>query len=510
MRVGIVALLQESNTFVSGRTTLEHFERDLLCEGAEVRRRMADAHHEVGGFFAGLAENRIDAVGVFAARALPFGVMRSGALEELLARMDRALDRAGELDGLLVAPHGATVSESELDVDGHWLARLRSRYGNSLPIIGTFDLHANLSPRLVAACDALVGYRSNPHLDQRERGVEAANLMARTLRGKARPTMAASFLPLAVNIERQLTAAEPCRSLCERADAMLTTSGVLSNSFALGFPYADVPQMGAATIVVTDGDRRQAQALSDELAGYWWERRAEFNGQFLSIDEALAQAARLDEPVCLLDMGDNVGGGSPADGTFLAHALHERRCGPSFVCLCDPRAVGQATAAGRGERVRLRVGGHTDQLHGPPLEADFTVRGLASGKFSESNPRHGGIVDFDQGPTAIVVTDDGLTVMLTSRRMAPLSLNQLTSCGLDPASFRFLVAKGVHAPVAAYREACRQMIRVDTPGSTSADLRRLAYCRRRRPMYPFERDAAWTAAGDDCGTAGEAASGQSL
>src|SRR5439155_8136394 len=123
-------------------------------------------------------------------------------------------------------------------------------------------------------------------------------------------------------------------------------------------------------------------------------------------------------PVCLLDMGDNVGGGSPGDGTTLLHALHGS-VGPAFVCLCDPIAWRAALQVGVGNRGPLRVGGRTDQLHGEPFEADFLVRGLYEGRFEEPEPRHGGIKAFDQGPTAVVEAARGLTVMLTYRRMVP-------------------------------------------------------------------------------------------
>jgi microcystin degradation protein MlrC len=489
MRIGILALLQESNTFLTGKTTLAHFEQDLLCEGEEVRRRMAGAHHEVGGFFAGLDDAGLEAVSIFAARALPYGVITADAFDELLRRMIAALDRAGPLDGLLVAPHGATVAENAPDADGHWLAAVRERVGAKVPIIGTLDLHANLSPQMVDACDALIAYRMNPHLDQRARGQDAAALLARTLRGDVRPTMAARFPPLAVNIERQSTSASPCRELYAQADEQLRRPGVLSNSLLLGFPYADVSEMGAAVVAVTDNDAALAGRLADELADYWWKHRRDFVGQLIGVNDAATRAAALDGPVCLLDMGDNVGGGSPGDGTLISHELHRRRLGPSFVCLADAEAMRAAQQAGIGNRVRLRVGGKTDTLHGEPLDADFTVRGLSDGHFTEPNPRHGGITAFDQGPTAVVESDGGLTVMLTTKRMVPFSLNQLTSCGLDPARFRVLVAKGVHAPVAAYAPVCKHLIRVDTPGVTSADLHRLTYRHRRRPLFPFEVNA---------------------
>jgi microcystin degradation protein MlrC len=301
--------------------------------------------------------------------------------------------------------------------------------------------------------------------------------------------MAAAFPPLAINIERQLTAEKPCRAIYEYADLMLEEPGVLSNSLILGFPYADVAEMGACAIVVTDGNFARAASLVSDLQKFWWDRRAEFVGRLISIEDALNQAAKLDGPITLLDMGDNVGGGSPGDGTLLAHALEKQQLTPAFVCLYDPEAVHQAIAAGIGSRVNLRVGGKTDNQHGVPIKAEFIVIGLYDGKFQETQPRHGGFLNFDQGPTAIVKTDGGLTIMLTSKRMVPFSIKQLTSCGLDPAAFRILVAKGVHAPVAAYAPVSKHLIRVDTPGCTTADLSRLEYRNRRRPMFPFEKDA---------------------
>ncbi len=491
-RVGILALLQESNTFLTGKTTLAHFEQDVLCEGEEVRRRLANAHHEVGGFFAGLDAAGVEAVPIFAARALPYGVIERAAFDELLQRMVAALNRAGRLDGLLVAPHGATVAEGAPDADGRWLTLVRECVGPEVPIIGTLDLHANLSPQMVAACDALIAYRTNPHLDQKDRGLEAAQMMARTLRGEIRPTMAAAFPPLCVNIERQASDEGQWTKL-NWLDVTICRKqfNALSVSLIYGFPYADVPEVGSSVVVVADDNREWAQAMANTVADAWWYFRNDFVGQFISVEDAVTLAASLDGPVCLLDMGDNVGGGAPGDGTFLAHELHRRKLGPSFVCLADEPAVWTSLAVGVGGRVRMRVGGKTDALHGEPLEAEFTVRGLYDGRFSEPNPRHGGFAEFDQGPTAIVETDTGLTVMLTTKRMVPFSLNQLTSCGLDPARFRVLVAKGVHAPVAAYAPVCKHLIRVDTPGVTSADLRRLTYHHRRRPMFPFEDDAEW-------------------
>src|SRR3954466_12251846 len=124
MRIGIIALLQESNTFIGQPTTLAHFEQELLATGEAVRERLAGTHHEVAGMFHALDEAGEEAVPIFAARAVPFGVIQAAAIERLLEMMFAELDKAGPLDGVVDAPHGATVSETYSDVDGHWRTEL--------------------------------------------------------------------------------------------------------------------------------------------------------------------------------------------------------------------------------------------------------------------------------------------------------------------------------------------------------------------------------------------------
>jgi microcystin degradation protein MlrC len=488
-------MLQESNTFLAARTTLDDFRRDLLATGADVRAALAGAHHEVGGFFAGLAAAGIEAVPILAARALPAGPLTAACADALAEMLVAGIDAAGPLDGLLVAPHGATVAESAADFDGHWLGLARRRVG-AIPIIGTIDPHANLSPAMIAATDALVAYRTNPHVDQRDRGLEAARLMARTLAGEIRPVQAAAFPSLVINIECQDPAAFPCLPHYESAQRLraaferrpegeaVPRGEVLSTSIVLGFPYADVPEMGSAAIVVTNDDPAAARRHADTLGAAMWEARDTFRPVLTDIEAALDRATALDGAVCLLDMGDNVGGGSPADGMAVARAILARGIPASFVCVCDPAAAAAATAVGVGGRLRLAVGGHAPEWAGDaesqPVEAEWRVVALSDGRFTESRPRHGGATSFDQGPTAVLAHDRGLTVMVTTRRMAPFSLEQVRHAGLDPAAFRLLVAKGVHAPVAAYGEVCRHFIRVNTPGVTTADLTRLAYRHRRQ------------------------------
>jgi microcystin degradation protein MlrC len=485
VRIGIAAWLHESNTFVAEATTLPRFAEDLLLVGGEVAEHFAGGHHEVSGFFAALAEvDGVEAVPLAAFRALPSGVISTTTFDTLQEMLTAALAAAGPLDGLLVAAHGAAVSERHPAADAAWLSRLRGIVGPRLPLVATLDAHANLSPGVVAACTALVAYRTNPHVDQKDRGREAAKLLLAAVRGECRPVMAAAFPPLVIPIDRQGTTEPHWQPLLAAADAIRRRPGLLSASIVLGFPYADVPEMGASAIAVADGDAAVAHEAADELASLLWAARGAFTSRLVSIDDALTAAAETDVRVCLLDMGDNVGGGSAGDSTVLARELLARGLGPAFVCLHDPAAVATCVRAGPTADVALAIGGRSG-LAGEPLRIRGTVRSLHAGTFEERDVRHGGIRLFDQGPTAVV--DSGrLTVLLTSLRVPPFSLAQLSSCGLDPNHFTILVAKGVHAPVAAYREVCDRFIRVDTPGPTTADPRRLVYEHRRRPLFPFE------------------------
>lgn len=483
MRVALVGLNHESNTFLPVPTQLSDFE---VHRGDGVRRRRAGSHHEMAGFLDGLAAAGLEAVPVFDAVATPSGTITTAAFEALLTDLLSELRDHGPYDGVLAAAHGAAVCDGHRDADGAWLAAVRDAIGADVPFIVTTDAHANLSATMIGAADALISYRTNPHLDTHERGLEAAALMARALRGDVRPVTAGAFPRVAINILQQAPSLPPCLPIYELASSIRDRTGVLSVSIALGFPYADVAEVGTSFCVVTNADPVLAAACAAELAAELLARRDSFRPQLIAPSDALDLARSAEPPVCLLDMGDNIGGGSAADGTTLAHLIVDGGGPPSFVSLYDPAASSQAHEVGVSGRATFSLGGHTDQLHGEPLLIKARVRSLHSGRFIESDVRHGGNDRYDMGPTAILDTDAGLTVQVTSHRIPPFSLGQLTSCDLDPAEFHVLVAKGVHAPVPAYAPVCPTIIRADTPGSTAADMAALPFEWRRVPLFPLE------------------------
>lgn len=484
MRIGIISLIHESNTFLSVPTTYDMFAENMYT-GDDLLAHFKETFDEISGFINVLEQGGHEIAPIYYAMTPPTGIITRETCERLIDDILDGLEQAGPLDGLLVAPHGANAGEDEYhDLDGVWLSKVREKVGE-IPIVCTIDPHANLSPRMIDACNATIAYRSNPHLDQFQIGEQATNLLLRVLAGEIQPTQAASFPPVCINIERQHTEEEPCLSLYALADRILSEPGVLSNSVVLGFPFTDAEELGSAFIVVTDGDPGLAQQKADQLADYLVANRQQFAGQFIEIEKSILMAAQDKGPVCLLDMGDNVGGGSAADGTILAKALLEAQLS-SYVCIYDPECARACFEAGAGASLQLHCGGKTDELHGTPLDVRGTVRSLHDGYYRETEVRHGGRTEENMGDTAVIDCEDGLTLMLTSRRAFPMSLGMMTSCGLDPSAFRVIVAKGVNSPVAAFEPVCSKLIRVNTPGATCADMTQFEYHNRRRPLFPFE------------------------
>src|SRR5690606_17108482 len=223
-----------------------------------------------------------------------------------------------------------------------------------------------------------------------------------------------------------------------------------------------------------------------------WKRRESFVGDAVDIDAALRQAAAAPTgPGVLLDMGDNVGGGSPGDSTHLLHAA--RRLGISGLTqiLCDPEPPPAAPTASTGARVTLAGRGKVDDRHGNPLPVTGTVGAVSDGRFEDPTPTHGGDRFFDTGTTVGLHTDDGWALVLASVPVGTHSQGQFRIAGIEPREQKIVIAKGVHSPRAGFEPIAAELVWVATPGSTSADLSTFDYHHRRRPMYPFEPDATW-------------------
>jgi microcystin degradation protein MlrC len=487
MRIAIAGFMHESNTFNPFKADRAAFAIQSLTFGPALAEEWRDAHHEVGGFLEAVAAQGNEPLPLVMAWATPSGLVTDAVLDEVTDHLIRELRRQ-QPDGLLLALHGAMVAESFSDGDGEVLARLRSALGPELPIVVTLDLHGNLSQRLIDHSTATIAYRTCPHVDQRERGKQAAELLARTLRGEIRPVQALAKPPVIVNIMVHDTAQEPLKGLMAEARRTEQKRGIQAVNLLPGFAYADVPQMGPSVVVVADGDPKLARAEADRLGGLVWDMRDRLVRTLPDAPTAVAQALQATRrPVVLVDTGDNVGGGSAGDGTVLLAEMLRQGATDGIVCLFAPDEVKECALAGTGKEVSLTVGGKVDRRHGDPVPFAGRVLLLHDGDYLEPEVRHGGKRINHMGPTAVVEGPGRNLLVLNSLRHPPFSLGQLTCLSIHPERQRLLVVKAAIAYKAAYAPIAGTIIEVDTPGLTAVNPERFDYRHIRRPMYPLDR-----------------------
>jgi len=492
MRLAALGLAHETNTFASQVTDYASFEESGILRGDEIVRDYAESHATMAGFLEAREKLGVDVVPLLFTFTDPTGTITSDAFERICGEMLQMLRDGGPWDGVLLGQHGAAVSEDYPDMDGEVAARVRALVGQHVPIGMAPDMHANLSQKMIEHTTATVVYRTNPHLDPRPRALECAEIIVRTIKGEIRPVQALEMPPVVINIVKQFTGEEPMLSLVHDAENVIQRPTMISASVAEGYPYADVAEMGMAFLAISDGDEAAARDAARWMARRAWDKRAQFVADTPTPEAALRAAmAAPNGPIVLMDVGDNIGGGSPADSTILLEIAQRLGVRSYLQTLRDPEAVSACVAAGVGETVKLEVGGKTDDRHGRPVAVTGTVHRISDGKFEEPTPIHGGFRFFNGGTTVVLETEDDHTLVLTTRLIGNTSLQQMYSVGVRPETKHVVVAKGVVSPRPAYAPIAAQVVLVNTPGVTTSDLSTFTYRNRRRPLYPFEADATY-------------------
>jgi microcystin degradation protein MlrC len=449
----------------------------------------------MGGFLAALTQEGGDIIPIGMAWATPGGPVTDDFFNEVCDRFCTELRRC-QPDGILLALHGAMVTPRFPSADTELLARVRSAVGDDIPLAVTLDFHANVTPEMASFADIIVAYQTYPHVDQWQCGYKAAQLLVRSLREKRRPVTVVVKPPLFIPILAQETQQAPMSELLRQARQLEQRSGVLAVSLVAGFPYADVPAMGAAVVVVAQGDRRAVAAeVAEELAAALWSQRQRLHVPTYTIPEAVQQACTSSNtPVLLVDLGDNIGGGTAGDATRLLEELLRQEAKGWLAVLWAPEAVAVACQKGVGASLSVTVGG-TDPRQGSPLTLHGVIRTLHDGRWIESEPRHGGRRFHDQGPTAVLDLGNDNQLVLNTLRTPPFSLGQLTSLGLEPRRSRIIVVKAAIAYKAAYAPIAGTILPVDTPGPTAAQPHcwpeHFPYARIPRPLYPLDADTLW-------------------
>ncbi len=461
MRLFLAMLSHETNTFSNIPTDRGQFEARNLHYGGEIIEAYRGTGTCLGGMIEAAARLGATLLPSVAAAASPAGLVTKDIYGHVKERMLRDLKAAGAVDGVLLDLHGAMVPEGLDDGEGDLIKAVRAVVGPAVPIAVTLDFHGNLSDAMVRGADLLNGYKTYPHVDMGERGVEATEQLVAIIGRRLTPTAALRKPPLLPPLGNQGTARGPMRRLYDLAADMEKDPKVISISIFAGFPLADIPDAGFGVYVVTDNDQALAERLADEIAETAWKHRHEFIHTALPVREAVAKAlAAPGKPIVLADMADNTGGGAAGDGTEILRELVRVGARSAVVaCLWDPKAAALCAQAGVGASVTLDVGGKVDDRHGAPLRVTGVVRALSDGRFVHRGPMARGLPG-RLGTTAVL-------------------------------DIKILVVKSTIHYRAAFEPIASEIIEVDAPGLSSSNLARFDFKRIRRPIFPLDPDTTY-------------------
>lgn len=436
------------------------------------------------------------------AGAQPGGPVDDAFFTSFVEDVGQRLLESGPVDGVYVCAHGAALTTQQDDPDGAFFERLRAILGPAVPIVAVFDLHANVCPRTVQALSAFVAYRTNPHVDLRERGEEAARHLHTLLR-EGPGVVEHVKLPLVPPAPSQLVApGHPYHSLIGLAQQQVG-GRVLNVSLCGGFALADSPHCGFSVCVsASHGDRAAAREVAGRLAHAVWRERGRFVTRLTPLAQAVRAAVQAGEdttlpPLILADVADNPGGGGSGQTVDLLEALLDAGArGVVLGVYTDPGLAAQAYALGTGHTFEACLNRHASgRGFDRSLRVRATVQALHGGEFVG---RRGMVAGSRRtmGPTAWLALEGRhghtLQLVVISVRQQLLDPAQLDILG-SLAGVRTLVIKSRGHFRAAFEgfTSDDRILEVDCPGLTTPNLATLPWARLPRPVFPIDVDAAW-------------------
>jgi microcystin degradation protein MlrC len=497
-KVAILGFLLESNRFAPIAQRADFDARCWLEGEAILADANSDAPRQCAEVPAFLDEIRrhldVEIVPVLVSGAEPAGPLDEAVLRTVLDTVRTKLAEQGPVDAVYVASHGAMVGAETLDPDGALLAAVRAAVGPDVPIVATLDLHANLSDGMAGAANCLIGYRTNPHVDQAEIAREAAIILARMVEGTE---FHLSYLRLPLTPASVTLLTDGSGAYAERvrdANRLMDPRGDIANATVLGgFVYSDTPDNGVA-VLVTATEREAAERETARLAGRLWPERHRFVHELTSIADAVDAVTAADGSRWILaDSGDNPGGGGRGTSTDLLRALIDAAAEDVLYGLfIDADLAAEAASAGIGSRIEARFLRHGSDGFGHPFSAEAEVVALSDG---DVIGRRGLVAGrrIDLGPTT-ALRIGGLTIVVASNRKQCADPVYFEHLGLNPAAFRAVVVKSRGHFRAGFDEyfAPDQVLEVDTRGLTSPVLGNFTFTGLPRPVYPLDVDAEWT------------------
>ncbi len=484
MRIAVGGFEHETNTFAPTKARYEDFDRadawPALSRGPALAEAVAGINLPMAGFLEAAKAGRHEIAPLLWCSATPLAHVEKDAYERIVDMLLRDLAASLPVDALYLDLHGAMVAEHVEDGEGELLRRIRGLVGPALPIVASLDLHANVTAEMAREADALVAFRTYPHIDMAETGARALELVERIGRDGA-PARAMRKIPYLIPLVWQSTLTAPADGLYGLLETL--ERRLVSASFAMGFPPADIPACGPAVLAYA-ASRKIADAAADELAEAVVAAESSFHGTIHEPDEGVTRAMEISagaaKPVILVDTQDNPGAGTNADTVGLLEALVRNGADAVLGLLCDPRGAAMAHAAGEGAEVEMAIGAWSGLPGHRPYAARFRVERLGDGAFTATGPFYRGS-RMRLGPMALLnIVGSEVRVVLSTVKQQAADQAMFRHLGVEPARQRILALKSTVHFRADFQALAEDILIVAAPGPNPADHRQMNYRRLRR------------------------------
>jgi microcystin degradation protein MlrC len=483
-RIAVGGFLHETNTFAPTKAVYDDFVHGggwpSMAQGAGVLKTMRNINVGLAGFIEQAEARGWEIVPTIACAASPCAHVTEDAFERIVKVMVEGIAAAGPLDAVYLDLHGAMVTEHLDDGEGEVLARVRQVIGPDLPLVASLDLHANVTPQMIEHADALIAYRTYPHVDMADTGRAAARQLALLLGNKQRFAKAFRQLPFLIPISWQCTNDQPAKGIYQKLAAMQSET-VPTLSFAPGFPAADFPHCGPS-VFAYGKTQADADAAADKLATLVESHEDDFDGRIYTPDEGVRYAMELaknaSKPIVIADTQDNPGAGGDSDTTGMLRALVRNNATRAAIgVINDPASARAAHAAGVGATVTLALGGKSAIPGDAPYRETFIVENLSDGQFVASGPYYGGR-DMDMGPSACLRIGD-VRVVVGSHKAQLADQSMYRYVGIEPTQQSILVNKSSVHFRADFEPIAEKLLICAAPGAMPADAAALPWTRLR-------------------------------
>ncbi|MBY5665522.1 M81 family metallopeptidase [Rhizobium leguminosarum] len=430
-------------------------------------------------YFAFLGDYDAEFLPTIHARAIAGGPVSRATYEAFKGEFLERLKPMLPLDGLYLAMHGAVYVEGMEDAEGDWISAARALVGKDCTVSASYDLHGNVTQRIIDALDIYSTYRTAPHIDVEETMRRSVSMLVKSLKTGERPTLLWAPIPVVLPGERTSTVDEPAKSLYDMLPGIDALDGVWDASLMVGYVWADEPRATAAAIM-TGTDRVVLEREAKHLARAYWDAREDFvfGCETGSLEECVERAiASPTAPVVLAESGDNPTGGGVGDrADVLAELIARAATGVVFAGIADKAATEACYAAGIGAELELSVGASLDSKGSKPVVARFTVKFLH--ETSDPTDRQA------------VVSTGGIDLVLSAKRRPYHNIVDFTRLGLDPHRAKIIVVKSGYLSPELAPIANPNLMALST-GVVDQFVERLPRLRKQHPTYPFDKDFAF-------------------